>query len=144
MLARRRWISAVGLLGSLLDVAILSVLPVIWYLSLGGTDVPPAYMLKTQITVMTLALIVLNGFAIRPIYPIVVAAGGVIVQLSLLIYALNDPRTIVSSDFLQSVMGPALTIEFAVTSMLTVGVAGGVMGFLTLVARRTVIQGVQT
>ena len=143
LLARRRWISAVGLLGSLLDVAILSVLPVIWYLSLGGTDVPPAYMLKTQITVMTLALIVLNGLAIRPIYPIVVAAGGVIVQLSLLIYALNDPRTIVSSDFLQSVMGPALTIEFAVTSMLTVGVAGGVMGFLTLVARRTVIQGVQ-
>ena len=72
-----------------------------------------------------------------------VATGGVIVQLCLLAYALNEPGTIVSSDYLQSIMGPALSVEFVATSILVICVAGGVMGFLTLVARRTVVQGVR-
>ena len=42
LLARRRAVGTVGLVGSLMDVAIIGALPVIWYLSVGGTDVPPA------------------------------------------------------------------------------------------------------
>ena len=53
LLARRTAMGMVGLAGCVIDIAVLSVLPVIWYLSVGGGDVPPAYMLKTQITVVT-------------------------------------------------------------------------------------------
>ena len=143
LLARRRAIGTVGLVGSLMDVAIIGALPVIWYLSVGGTDVPPAYMLKTQLTVMTLGLVTLNGLALRPLYPLVVAAGGVVVHLAVLVYALSDTRTIVSDDFVDSAMGPALSVVFVLTSILIVAVCGGAMGFLTRAARRTVIQGVQ-
>jgi hypothetical protein len=92
---------------------------------------------------MTLGLVVLNGFALRPLYPLVVAAGGVAVHLAVLAYVLNDPRTIVSGDFVDSALVPALSIVFVLTSILIVAATGGAMGLVTRVARRTVIQGVQ-
>ena len=143
LLARRKFVGTVGLSGCVIDIAILSALPVIWYLSVGGTDVPPAYMLKTQLTVMTLALVALNALAIRPLYPVVVAAGGVAVHVAILVYVLHEPRTVVSSDFLDSVMGPALSLEFVLISMLAIGATGVAMGYLTFIARRTVVQGVR-
>ena len=100
-------------------------------------------MLKTQLTVMTLGLVTLNGLALCPLYPLVVAAGGVVVHLAVLVYALSDTRTVVSADFVDSAMGPALSVVFVLTSMLIVAVCGGAMGILTRAARRTVIQGVQ-
>ena len=126
-----------------MDIAIMSALPVIWYLSVGGSDVPPAYMLKTQLTALTLGLVALNALAIRPLYPIVVAAGGVTVHAALLVYVLQEPRTIVSSDFVDAAMGPALSLELVLVSLLIIAVTGAAMGYLTLIARRTVVQGVR-
>lgn len=143
LLARRKFVGTVGLSGCFIDVAILSALPVVWYLSVGGPDVPPAYMLKTQLTVVTLGLVALNALAIRPLYPLVVAAGGVAVHLALLVFVLHEPRTIVSSDFVDVALGPAVSVEFALTSMLIIAVTGAAMGYLTLIARRTVVQGVR-
>jgi adenylate cyclase len=136
-------VGAVGLAGCVIDIAVLSALPVIWYLSVGGSDVPPAYMLKTQITVVTLLIVALHALAIRPLYPLVVAAGGICVHVALLVYVLNDPRTIVSSDFVDSTMGPALSLELVLVSMLIIAITGAAMGYLTLIARRTVVEGVR-
>ncbi len=98
LLARRTAVGRVGLAGCVIDIAVLSALPVIWYLSVGGSVVPPAYMLKTQITVVTLGLVALNALAIRPLYPVFIAVGGICVHVALLVYVLQEPRTIVSSD----------------------------------------------
>ena len=143
LLARRTAVRTVGLAGCVIDIAVLSMLPVIWYLSVGGSDVPPAYMLKTQITVVTLGMVAFNALAFRPLYPLVVAAGGICVQVALLVYVLNDPHTIVASDFVGSVMGPALSPELVLVSMLMIAVTGAAMGYLTHIARRTVVQGVR-
>lgn len=143
LLARPNYVTKIGLSGCFIDIAMLSVLPVIWYLSVGGISVPPAYMLKTQITVMTLGIVAINALAIRPLYPTVVAAGGIAVHVALLTYVLNEPRTIASSDFLESVMGPAVSIEFVATSMLIIALTGAAMAYLTFTARRTIVQGVR-
>lgn len=143
LLARRTAVGTVGLAGCGIDIAVLSILPVIWYLSVGGSEVPPAYMLKTQITVVTLGIIVLNALAIRPLYPLVVTAGGICVHVALLVYVLREPRTIVSSDFVDSAMGSAISLELVLVSMLIIAVTGTALGYLTLVARRTVAQGVR-
>ena len=143
LLARRTAAGTIGLAGCVIDIAVLSALPVIWYLSVGGSDVPPAYMLKTQITVITLGIVALNALAIRPLYPLVVAAGGICVHVALLVYVLNEPRTIVSSEFVDSAMGPALSLELVLVSMLIIAVTGAAMGYLTYIARRTVVQGVR-
>ncbi len=143
LLARGTAVGTVGLAGCVIDIAVLSTLPVIWYLSVGTSDVQPAYMLKTQITVVTLGIVALNAVAIRPLYPLVVAAGGICVHVALLVYVLLEPRTIVSSDFVDSAMGPALSLELVLVSMLIIAVTGAAMGYLTLIARRTVAQGVR-
>ncbi len=143
LLARRRAVGAVGLAGSLMDILILGAFALIWYLSVGGAAVPPAYMLKTQLAVVTLGFIVLNGLAIRPLYPIVVAIGGIAIHAGLLAYVLRDPRTIVSSDFVHSVMGPALSLEFVFVTMFGFAAVGAALGYLTHIARRTVVQAVR-
>ena len=143
LLARRTAVGTVGLAGCAIDIAVLGVLPIIWYLSVGGSEVPPAYMLKTQITVITLGILVLNALAIRPLYPLVVTVGGICVHVALLVYVLREPRTIVSSDFVDSAMGPAISLELVLVSMLIIAVTGTALGYLTLVARRTVAQGVR-
>ncbi|MGI9418341.1 MAG: adenylate/guanylate cyclase domain-containing protein [Geminicoccaceae bacterium] len=143
LLARSTAVATVGLAGCMIDIAILGALPVIWYNSVGGSDVPPAFMLKTQITVVTLGIIALNALAIRPLYPIVVAAGGLCVHVVLLVYALHEPRTIISSNFADSAMGPALSLELVLVSMLIIAFVGAAMGYLALIARRTIVEGVR-
>lgn len=143
LLIRRVAVVTVGLAGCVIDIAVLSTLPIIWYMSVGGNDVPPAYMLKTQITVVTLGVIALNALALRPLYPLVIAAGGICVHAGILVYVLQEPRTIVSSDFVDSAMGSAISLEFVLVSMLIIAVTGGALGYLTFIARRTVVQGVR-
>ena len=143
LLAGRTALGKVGLAGCMIDIAFLGTLPVIWYLSVGGSDVPPAYMLKTQITVATLGIVALNALAIRPLYPLVVAAGGICVHAALLAYVLQEPRTIISSDFVDAAMGQALSLELVLVSMLIIAITGAALGYLTLIARRTIVQGVR-
>jgi adenylate cyclase len=138
--ADRSAVGKVGLAGCMIDIAFLGALPIIWYLSVGGSDVPPAYMLKTQITVATLGIVVLNALAIRPLYPLVVAAGGVCVHAAILVFVLQDPRTVVSSDFVASAMGQALSLELILVSMLVIAITGVALSYLTLIARRTIMQ----
>lgn len=143
MLRQGRFVRPIGFLGSLLDISLIAALPVIWYLSVGGTDIPPAYMMKSQITVMTLLFIVFNGLAIRPLYPIMVAVGGFLVHLALFIYILSEPRTIVSTNFVQSVMGPAISKDFVFNSMIIIVISGLTLGYITHLARRAVVQGMR-
>ncbi|MEH6525432.1 MAG: adenylate/guanylate cyclase domain-containing protein [Sneathiella sp.] len=143
LLSRSRAVGFIGIAGCLLDIMVLAILPVIWYISVGGNDVPPAYMLKTQLTIITLFVISANTLAIRPLYPMLVAAGSVCIHIILLLYILNDPRTVVSPDYVDSVMGPALTLEFAIGGILVVIALGTVMTYLATIARRMVIEGVR-
>ena len=60
LLARRRFVGVVGLSGCFIDIASMIARPIIWYLSVGGTKVPPAYMLKTQLTGLTLGSVYIH------------------------------------------------------------------------------------
>lgn len=143
LLSQGKAIRAIGLTGCLIDVAFLAALPVIWYLGVGGAEVPPAYMLKTQTTVFILVAIAFNAIALRPLYPAIVAVGGLLIEAVLLFYILADPRTVLSSDFVASIMGEALTPDLVASNLLTIMIMGIAMGYLAHVARRTVVDGVQ-
>ena len=141
LLSRRKTAGLIGVAGCLIDITVLATLPIIWYISVGGNDVPPAYMLKTQITVVTLVMIAANTLAIRPLYPILITVGGVCIHVVLLVYILKDPRTVISSDFVDSVMGQALTLELVIASIILIISTGIIMTYLAFVARRMVIEG---
>ena len=115
----------VGFGGAAMDVVTIACLPIIWYLSVGGDAVPPAYMLKTMLTATAIGLVVLNSLAIRPLYPIIVALGAALVHLALLGYVLEDQRTTIATDFVDAVMGPDLSLDFVGTAILITLIAGG-------------------
>lgn len=140
-LSKHIYTSQIGLVGCFLDICLLSSLPVIWYISVGGVEVPPAYMLKSQLTVMTMIIIALNGLAIRPLYPLAVTLGGMAIHGVLILYILNDPVTVVSSNFVDSVMGPAFSLEFGISSILVILSLGGVVSTMAYIARRAIVQG---
>ncbi|MEO0824002.1 MAG: adenylate/guanylate cyclase domain-containing protein, partial [Pseudomonadota bacterium] len=108
-----------------------------------GAAVPPAYMLKTMIAEITLVLVVLNAIGIQPLYPLVVAAGGIAVQLGLLAFALADPRTRLTADYAQAALGPALSPDLVASACIAIAVAGLALAHLTRVARRTILEGVR-
>ena len=65
-----------GITGSILDVIIVTLQPVIWYLSIGGAAVNPAYMLKGPLYQTFLWLILgYNSFALQPVYILIVLIG---------------------------------------------------------------------
>ncbi|MEM8796282.1 MAG: hypothetical protein AAGE61_11995 [Pseudomonadota bacterium] len=143
LLARKTAVYTVGLCGCLMDLALLSVLPVIWYNSVGGNSVPPSFMLKTQITDVTLVMMVLNALALRPLYPLVITAGGITIHAALLSYILSDPRTIVSADFVAEAFSPALKVDLVLVNMFVLALVGAILAAFTLGARRTLMQGVK-
>ena len=142
-IAERRRIVWIGLAGCAIDMGLITALPIVWYLSVGGSEVPASYLLKTQITALTLGLIALNALAIRPLYPLVVTAGGIAIHVAFFLYAQNDPRTLISSNYLDATMGPALSPGLVMASLIITAIAGLVLGFTTLIARRTLVQGVR-
>lgn len=143
LLARRTAVEAIGLIGCIVDCLVLSALPVIWYLSVGGSIILPSYMLKTEITAVTIMIVAVNALAFRPLYPLIVAGAGLCIQAILLVYIFSDPRTIISTDFIESTMGPGLSLELVLSRMTLIAMTGAVMGYLTLVARRMVTNGAQ-
>lgn len=142
LIRHRRHLGFVGYLGVVLDTTVIGVLPAIWYQSVGGSDVPPAFMLKTGLTAIAILIVVLNSLAMRPAYPLLVAAGVVAVHIGYFAFAVGDDRTIVTADYVRSALGSQFHGgQFAGTLMVIVGV-GAILTFLTWRARRLIYEAV--
>ena len=68
-LRKRPGAVSVGLLGTLADALVLCALPVIWHVVYTGENEPLAHLTRHNFTAVTLAVIALNGLALRPLYP---------------------------------------------------------------------------
>ena len=89
-----RSLTLVGLIGAGLDVILISVLPVIWYTTLGGSPLAVGILLKSSVTLLAILVVVLNALAMRPLYPFVVTVGTLLVHFVLLGVAVSDgPRS---------------------------------------------------
>jgi class 3 adenylate cyclase len=142
LIRRRTHLGFVGYLGVALDTFVVGVLPAIWYHSVGGADVAPAFMLKTGLTAIAALLIVLNSLAMRPAYPLLVALGVVIVHLGYFIFIASDDRTVVTANYVQSALGPHFHGgQFAGTLIVIAGI-GSILTFLTWRARRLIYEAV--
>lgn len=142
LIGRRTRLAFVGYLGVVLDSFLVGVLPAIWYISVGGSDIAPAFMLKTGLTAIAMLIIVLNSLAMRPAYPLLVALGVVAVHLGYFAFAAGDDRTVITSNYVHSALGPHFHAgQFAGTLVALVGV-GAILTFLTWRARRLIVEAV--
>lgn len=142
LIRRRMHLAFAGYLGVVLDSFLVGVLPAIWYLSVGGSDIAPAFTLKTGLTAIAMLVIVLNSLAMRPAYPLLVALGVVVVHLGYFAFAAGDERTVITSNYVHSALGPHFHAgQFAGTLISLVGV-GAILTFLTWRARRLIFEAI--
>ena len=133
----------VGLTGVGLDVAMMALLPAIWFQALGGAAVPPSVLLKTSVTLISLLLITLNALAMRPLYPALAATGALAVHLALLFLALVDERTVFTEAYLEAYISAALASGRVVTQFVAIVVVGALLTILAAATRRMLIEAVE-
>ena len=139
---RQARLKFVGLVGVAMDSFVVGVLPFVWYQSVGGSDVGPAFTLKTGLPLIALLFIVLNSLAMRPIYPLLVALGAVVVHLGYFLFAIADERTVVTSNYVDAAMGSHLHGGLFLTTLTVIIGAGALLTLLTWVARRLIFEAV--
>lgn len=142
MCDRSKKLNLVGYGGVAFDLFSLMILSITWYLSVGGVEVPAAYLLKTGLPILSILFISINSLAMRPAYPAITTAGGVIIQLSLVPYVLSDNRTVLSNDLREVFLGPAVSLEVFFTYMMLIVVIGLFLTFINYAARKTVYEAV--
>ena len=141
---RRQHILRAGMLGVAFDSVAIWLLPMSWYAAVGGYDaVPLAMIAKTDIAFICIVLIAINALTLRPLYPLVVAGAGAILQIVLLVVAVNDPRTALTSDPVVAHLGPAVHPVFAIWQIITTMVVGLIAALIALVSRRMVADAAQ-
>ena len=139
---REKKLKLIGYGGVAFDLFVLMILPITWYLSVGGVEVPAAFLLKTGLPILSILVITINSLAMRPVYPAITTAGSVIIQLSLVPYVLSDGRTVLSNDLREVFLGPAVSLEQFFTYMMLIVVIGLFLTFINYAARKTVYEAV--
>ncbi len=113
-LRRGLHIELVGLLGAILDGIVISILPVIWYLTVGGPEIPASYMLKGPLYIIFLYLaLVINSLSIRPLFVATNAAVGVLGLIAHIGYLFFEGSTNMSADYVQHNIGTGVAPVFA-------------------------------
>ncbi|MCX7028950.1 MAG: adenylate/guanylate cyclase domain-containing protein [Spirochaetes bacterium] len=133
-LRREKRVRMVGTIGAILDIIIITALPVIWYFSVGGPAVPPAYLIKGPFYQAFLwAILVVNSFAIQPLYLFIVIGGGFLSVSAHLLYLVIDGRTTFTADFIAHNLSSVVTPYFVITSLLMFVIVG--VGLVIFVRR---------
>ena len=140
LVRHKRHLKLVGLMGVGMDVFVISILPVIWYSTLGGTPMPVGITLKTSVTLISILFIALNTLAMRPLYPLLVSIGSLLVHLSLTAISMTDSNTVFTSNYLLAYTTSDISIGQVVIRIAIIAMIGGILTLLTMRARKMVIE----
>jgi adenylate cyclase len=142
LIRKRKRLTLIGAGGAIIDVLLIGILPIIWYRSVGGFEVSPAYLLKTMSPFFAIGLIITNSLAVRPLYPLIVSIGSSLVYLGLLVFALQDERTVLTNDFVEAFLGPSIHRGAFGGVFFLLLIFGGILAFITYIFRKTIHEAV--
>ena len=141
---RREHVTTAGLIGVSFDVIALFLLPLSWYLAVGGPhNVAASFMAKTDFAFIGFVLIGINALTLRPLYPLIVAAAMTMLNVSMIALALLDERTVISWDPIETHMGPAMQPSFQLWRVISTVAFGLLASAIARVARSTVADAVR-
>jgi hypothetical protein len=83
----KKLLSVIGTASAVLDGLALTIIVIIWYLAVGGTSVTPAFLLKSTIYTFSAGLMILNSFALKPLYPAIVGIIFTLSQIGFFVFA---------------------------------------------------------
>jgi adenylate cyclase len=142
VLRKNKFVMSIGILCVLIDVIIITMLPFIWYNSVGGDLVPRTYLVKTYTHTFIYAILLMNAFTIQPLYPLLYAFGVVISQCSILLYAMADPRFQSTESFKEALLGNSAHVNNYILGMGIIGILGFFLAYLTFLVRKTLFSAV--
>lgn len=143
LLRRKKYITFAGYVGVFMDSVMLTLLPFIWRSSAGGSSVPYAYFLKTSLSMISVIIIIINGLALRPAYPLILSVYAAILHIYFFIMTMKDPRTVFSENWMEVVLGPGVNPSFYATYIQIVFASGIVMALICHIARKTAYEAVR-
>ena len=134
----------IGVAAVAIDVGFMIGFPLIWLNSVGGPEVMPlSFPLKGGIAAVMMVFIVLNAVALRPLYPALALLGAMVVYLGFVTAAVLDPRTQLTRDYVEALMGPSLGVGMAISNAAMILLVGVGVCLITVRARRLTIDGVR-
>ena len=140
LLRKYRNLTAIGVSGAVIDVAIVSCFTVIWYLSVGGTKVPASFMTKNMVTLLSIVVISISSMAIRPLYPMIVTAGTIMLHGAIYLYAVSYPGVEFTDDYYEAFTTAKLSYNAMTAKLLWLIVSGSFITWLTHTAQKTIIS----
>lgn len=136
-----RYLTLMGYLSQLPSIFILVFLPYTWYTSVGGyTLVPATYLMKTSLPIWAYILILISGLALRPAYPLIIAAAFTLIWAGLFTIAVSDPRTVITADFVQNAFSPAIIPGYVNLYAIGALLIGGLLAWITYSYRKSIYQ----
>lgn len=140
-IVKDRYLLLMGYLSQLPSIFIMVFLPYTWYTSVGGYDnVPATYLMKTSLPVWAYILILISGLALRPAYPLIIAGGFVAIWFTMFAIAVRDPRTIVTTDFIQNAFSAAIIPGYVNMYALGGLLIGLILAWITRSYRKSIHQ----
>ena len=134
----------VGLGGICMDMLLISILPFIWYNSASASgDIPSAYYLKTSLTLISVSIIIIEGIALRPIYPFITSIYFSFLHLFFVIKIVNDPRTVFSQFWSEIILGPAVNVNLFYNNILIVLFTGLITSYICYSSRKITFEAVK-
>ncbi len=144
LIRQKKLLTLVGTLSALLDGLSLTILVIIWYLAVGGTSVTPAFLLKSSIYTFSVGLMILNSFALKPIYPAIVGIVFTIGQIGFFVFAVSIAGDMNTKTFNEHVLSDKVSyfLYFVVHVAIPFFFGSMALTFLTWIARTTVRKAV--
>lgn len=134
----------VGILSAVLDGVFLTLIVIIWYLAVGGAQVSSAFLLKSTIYTFSAGLMILNCFALKPLYPAIVGVIFTLSQLAFYAYSAAADGDLNASTFNEHLLSNRVSyfLYFVVQIGVPLVFGAAALTYLTHIARATVQQAV--
>lgn len=143
LLSGSRYVERVGLAGAVFDGLFVVVLSLLAQRAGAEDGLAAGYVFKTELPITVLTIVVINGLALRPRYPLIVGGGAVLALLLPVYEVMVDPGTRVSVDRMEVYAGTAVDVGHLVTSIAMVVGASMAVVFAAHAARQTIRRGIQ-
>jgi adenylate cyclase len=135
---RYRHIRLIGVAGAVYDVMLIVAFALNWYLSVGGTSVPPSFLTKNLVPLLSIFFIIMNSQAMKPLYPLIVTVGATALQVLFFAMALNAPGAEIAYNYFEAFTSVKISLDVAVAQPLFVAAIGGMITWLTHNAQNTI------
>ena len=143
-LSKKKYLNLIGTSGAIIDVVIVTTLPVIWYISVGGKSIPPTYMIKGPLYYAYLFMFLFfNSFAIEPLFTLVNTIGGVLSQIGHLLYLFLEGSTNMTAGFVAHNVGVDLSPTFYLSVLFVYAVSGISLCFFLRNIKKTIFTAVR-